>query len=439
MVFGQALPDGPVISPFVPPAQPSPRVSNGNAFTQPSSSITVRPMTYRITNRDARRLWLHTQGLAETPTGPLDLLGIIRQLGFVQLDTIRVVARAHDHILWSRNQHYRERMLNRLLAKERVVFEHFTHDASILPMAFYPLWRRQFRRLEAKIRRSGWYRRMVDSDARTAIKDRIAEEGPLSTHAFDTKRENRDEMWTRPPHKLALDYMWFAGELATSHRENFTKFYDLADRVIPNDLRSDQPTDEEQVDWLCRMALDRLGFASEGEICRFWEATDLPEVKTWTSRNPADLVGVEVESTDGAWLKALAPPDIEARLAAAPAPTSRLRILNPFDPVIRDRTRLARLFGFDYRIEIFVPAAKRRWGYYVFPLLEGDRFVGRIETRADRKSGMLTVDNLWSEPGIRWSKNRQDKLDAELGRLARFVGVPEVVWTCSRAGPEAGS
>ncbi len=389
-------------------------------------------MTYRIANRDARRLWLHTQGLAETPTGPLDVLGIIRQLGFVQLDTIRVVARAHDHILWSRNQHYREPMLNRLLAKERAVFEHFTHDASLLPMAFYPLWQRQFQRLEAKLRRSGWYRRMVDADARAAIKNRIAQEGPLSTHAFDTTRENKDEMWTRPPHKLALDYMWYAGELSTSHREKFTKFYDLTERVVPDHLRKDRRADEEQVDWLCRNALDRLGFASEGEICRFWEATDLSEVKTWTSRNPADLVRVEVETAAGAWLPAMAPSDIEARLAAAPAPTSRLRILNPFDPVIRDRTRLARLFGFDYRIEIFVPAAKRKWGYYVFPLLEGDRFIGRIETRADRKTEKLSVDNLWSEPGVRWGWKRQEKLDAELARLARFVGMTEVDWTCSQ-------
>lgn len=387
-------------------------------------------MRFQISNRDARRLWLDAQGLAETPTGSLDALGIIERLGFVQLDTIRVVARAHDHILWSRNQHYREPVLNRLLSKKRAVFEHFTHDASILPMTFYPLWQRQFRRLEAKVRRSGWHRRMLDADGRAAIKDRIAKEGPLSTHAFDTKRQDKTEMWTRPPHKLALDYMWYAGELSTSHRENFSKFYDLTERVIPDHLLSDERADEEQVDWLCRAALDRLGFGSEGDICRFWEAADLAEVKTWTARNRTASVDVEVETADGTWMPALAPPDIEARLANMPPPTSRLRILNPFDPVVRDRTRLARLFGFDYRIEIFVPAAKRKWGYYVFPLLEGERFVGRIETRADRKAGRLTVDNLWPEAGVKWSRQRQQKLEAELARLARFVGVEKVVWTC---------
>jgi uncharacterized protein len=96
--------------------------------------------------------------------------------------------------------------------------------------------------------------------------------------------------------------------------------------------------------------------------------------------------------------------------------------------VIRDRNRLTRLFGFDYRIEIFVPAAKRLWGYYVYPLLEGDRFVGRIEVKADREKGELSVHNLWHEPGVKWTDARAARLDAELARMARFIGADEVVW-----------
>ncbi len=385
-------------------------------------------MALKIANRDARRLWLDAQGLSAAPTGPVDLAGTIRKLGFVQLDTIRVVARAHDHILWSRNQNYREPMLEKCLGRDRQVFEHFTHDASVIPMDFYPMWRRQFRRLEEKVRGWEWHRGMLDEDGRNEIRARIESEGPLSTKAFDTKIVGKREMWRRPPHKLALDYMWYAGELSTSHRERFTKFYDLSDRVIPKAHREAAHADEVQVDWLCREALARLAFGTPGDIQRFWAAADLAEVKAWTEAKAGELVPVEIESVGGQWMPALAPADIEARLSAAPAPVSRLRILNPFDPVIRDRSRLTRLFGFDYRIEIFVPAAKRQWGYYVYPLLEGDRFVGRIEVKSDRQKGELSVHNLWPEPGVTWTPARQARLDAELGRLARFVGAQEVVW-----------
>ena len=386
-------------------------------------------MALRISNRDARRLWLDAQLLSAAPTGPLDLADIIRRIGFVQLDTIRVVARAHDHILWSRNQNFREPMLEKCLARDRHVFEHFTHDASLIPMDFYPMWRRQFRRLEEKVRGWEWHRGMLDEHGRAEICARIEAEGPLSTKAFDTKVEaSKRAMWRRPPHKLALDYMWYAGELSTSHRENFTKYYDLTHRVIPDHLRKAEHSDEAQVDWLCREALARLAFGTEGDVQRFWAAADLPEVKAWTAANAGQLVPVEIESSNGTWSAALALPDIEARLAAAPAPTSRLRILNPFDPVIRDRSRLTRLFGFDYRIEIFVPAAKRQWGYYVYPLLEGDRFVGRIEVKSDRDKGELSVHRLWPEPGVKWTGARQAKLEAELGRMARFVGASDVVW-----------
>ena len=396
--------------------------------------MTARP-PLRIRNRDARRLWLAAQGLAEAPTGALDLDRMIQSLGFVQLDTIQVVSRAHHHILWSRNQNYREPMLNRHLADHRKVFEHFTHDASVIPIEFYPMWQRQFRRLEAKVRKWEWHRGMLGDAGRDAIKARIRQEGPLCTKAFDTKVKGEKKMWARPPHKLALDYMWYAGELSTSLRENFTKFYDLSERVIPADLRTNETSDEVQMDWLCRGALSRMAFGSEGDIQRFWAAMDLVEVKRWTASNAAQLVPVEIEAADGSVVAALAPGDIETRLAQAPAATSRLRILNPFDPVVRDRRRLQRLFGFEYTVEMFVPAAKRQWGYYVYPLLESDRFVGRLEVKANRKSGQLCVLNLWPEPGVKWTPARAAKLDAELARMLRFIGLKEVVWASgSRTG-----
>ena len=158
---------------------------------------------------------------------------------------------------------------------------------------------------------------------------------------------------------------------------------------------------------------------------------DAGEARDWANRR--DLVPVLVEGADKVARPAFAVPDIVERLRAAPPPTSRLRTLNPFDPAIRDRARLERLFGFDYRNEMFVPASKRRWGYYVYPLLEGDRFVGRIELRADRAKGWMKVVGFWPEPGVRWSAARYTKLDAELIRFARLAKVANITWTVARA------
>jgi len=117
-------------------------------------------MIYKIFNREARNYWLSTQGLAAAPTGSLDTMSIIKQLGFVQLDTLQIVSRAHHHIIWSRNQNYREPMMNVLLAEDRQIFEHFTHDASIIPMDYLPMWKRQFRRKKEQMDQSSWFKGM---------------------------------------------------------------------------------------------------------------------------------------------------------------------------------------------------------------------------------------------------------------------------------------
>jgi uncharacterized protein YcaQ len=261
------------------------------------------------------------------------------------------------------------------------------------------------------------------------IKERIRRDGALSTHAFDTKVTGSKKMWTRPPHKLALDYMWYAGELATCHRVNFTKYYDLAERVFPKGLRDALLSDQEQVDWLCHAALERMGFGAPGDVQRYWDAASAADVRAWLSRSQAMLQPVEIETAQGPWIKGVALAGIEERLAALKPPTGRLRILNPFDPAIRDRNRLNRLFGFDYRVEMFVPAARRIWGYYVFPILEGLRFIDRIEIKADRKKSVLSVINFWPEEGMRWPASRHEKLASELERMRRFVGVERVEWT----------
>ncbi len=375
----------------------------------------------RIHNRDARRLWLTTQGLATPPTGPLDTLGIIRQLGFVQLDTIRAVSRAHHHIIWNRNQHYREPMLDDLLAAKQTIFEHFTHDASILPLEFYPYWTRQFERLQSWYDKAKNYQKILAHANLDAIMQRVEEEGPLSTHAFDSDIKGKKKMWSRPPHKVGLDYLWYAGELATSHRINFRKFYDLAHRVIDEDHFDHSISDDDQIDWLCMNALDRLGFGSHKEIKEFWDASTRKEVDDWIDGKRDALTKICYQNSDKEWIEVYAPLDIEKRISGLKSLSSQMRIINPFDPAVRDRGRLNTLFGFEYKNEIFVPAAKRKWGYYVYPLLEKDRFVGRIELKADRKKGALNIINFWEEPGVKWGTARKNKLHSELERFARLA------------------
>ncbi|HHS94798.1 MAG TPA: winged helix-turn-helix domain-containing protein, partial [Rhodobacterales bacterium] len=176
-----------------------------------------------IANRAARRLWL-AQNLIGTPLR--DPLAIIRRLGFLQIDTIRNVARAQDHILWTRAVSYREEQVWRLL-NSRDLFEHFTHDASLIPTDGLPDWTRRFHVVGELTARSSWFHSGLGQAEIRAIHDRIKAEGPLSTHAFDTKHVGPKEMWARPPHKKALDQMWYAGTLATAQREKFVKFYDL--------------------------------------------------------------------------------------------------------------------------------------------------------------------------------------------------------------------
>ena len=394
--------------------------------TKQERSGVQRVARLRIDNSTARALWLTSHGLAQTPTGALDTLQIIKDLGFIQLDTIQVVSRAHHHILWSRNQNYRENMLDPLLRSKRQVFEHFTHDASVLPMEFLPMWQRQFLRKKEQVSRSNWFGKHLDPALIAEVIRRIGEEGPLSTQNFETKISDQKTMWNRPPHKMVLDYLWYSGELATSHREGFTKFYDLAERVYPQDIP--ELSEAEQITQLCRAAIDRIGFGTIGEIRKFWEACEVHEVKDWAESDSANLVEAEVQGADGSWIKTLACADIEERIRTLKDPTSRLRILNPFDPAIRDRVRLARLFGFDYTVEMFVPAAKRKWGYYVYPLLEGNRFVGRIEAKGDRSNGTLTLTNIWTESGRLRAGKRIRKLEAELIRLAKLAGLDRVDW-----------
>ena len=375
----------------------------------------------RIPNRTARALWLNSHDLASAPVGAPPLADTLDRLGFVQLDSIRVALRAHHHILWSRDRSYRADQLHGFaFAEPRGAFEHFCHDACLLPMSAYPYWTRQFRRFEAKLSSNWWMARLPDAAGRQAVLDQIARNGPMRSADFPAPATRPKGMWERPPTKLALDWLWYTGALSTSHRVGFVKYYDLTERVIPRELREAEADDATQIDWLCRGALDRLVWATPGEIQRFWDAATTAEVRDWCARS--ELVEVEVEMADGASRAALALSGIEQRIAAVTAPGGTLRLLNPFDPAVRDRARLSRLFGFDYVNEIFKPRAQRRYGYYVYPVLERDRMIARVDLSGAKPGERLRVRGQWVEDGVRWSDARAAKLEAEVARPSRASG-----------------
>ena len=389
-------------------------------------------MVIQISNKMARRIFLAKQGLSAQPSrslGKADLLRLVEDIGFVQVDSISTVERAHNQILFSRNQTFKHEHLRQLLEEDRALFEHWTHDASIIPCAFYPYWKHRFRLKEAPIRErwAKWHGEGFDQ-AFEETYARIAEGGAILAREVKHEDHKSGGWWEWHPSKTALEFLWHTGKLAISGRENFQKIYDLSERVIPDCHREAEVSHEEFVDWACREALARLGFATHGEIAAFWALVSPEEAKAWVQANRDELEEVEIECVGGSKSRAsIAFPDLSPVSEDWPEPPGRIRVLSPFDPLIRDRNRAERLFGFRYRIEVFVPEAKREYGYYVFPLLEGDRLIGRIDMKADRKAGTLNVARLWLEPKIRASAGRMQRLDAELSRIARFAGVGEIV------------
>lgn len=392
-------------------------------------------MALSVSNIQARRLLLQLQGLSAPPRRKLDATGLahlIEALGYVQIDSINTVARAHHLILFARNQTYRPALLGRLLERDRRLFENWTHDASVIPCQFFPYWLHHFQR-QAKRLENRW-QDSHGNDYQGALEGvlaQIRESGPVMARHLGTEAPKKTGGWWEwHPSKTALEYHWRTGTLAVSRREGFQKVYDLTERVIPACHRSAESDYERFLDWACRGALQRLGLATAGEIADFWGLLSAAEAKTWCQRHLGDLVEeAEVESATGAAARRVyARPDLEAVLGALPEAPGRLRVLSPFDPLIRNRRRTEQVFNFDYRIEVFVPAAQRRYGYYVFPLLEGERFVGRIDMNHERDSNILRVRALWPEPPCRFGRGRRQALEAELERLRRFVGADCVVF-----------
>ncbi|WJS84201.1 crosslink repair DNA glycosylase YcaQ family protein [Paracoccus sp. TOH] len=390
--------------------------------------MTTRP---KLKNRDARRLFLDRHLLLRPGAGPgrgTDLEQVLTGLGFVQVDSVNTLARAHDLILWSRRGRYRPPALERLIARHRAGFEHWTHDAAVIPMRFYPMWRLKFARDEAHMQRRWptWRREGWDAEFGPVLR-RIADHGPASASDLggDEPRASAG-WWDWHPSKTALEYLWRSGRLAIRHRAGFRKVYDLAERVIPAEHLAARLDEAEIIDWAMAAALERLGFATSGELVGFFAIATADEAKRWCAAalSAGRIVEIDVEMADGSLRRSFSTPALLDQVATLPEPVSRVRLLSPFDPALRDRARAERLFGFRYRIEIFVPAEKRRYGYYVFPVMQGDRLIGRLD--AKRENGVLVVRAFWPEPGLRMGQGRLAALAAEIRRIAPLAGVEEV-------------
>lgn len=389
---------------------------------------------FRLSNARARQFFAAKHGLANTPTGPCPqarLEETISTLGLVQLDSINTVERAHHMILRARLGQYKTAQLHRALAKNRSVFEHWTHDASVLPIQQYPYWRLKFEREEKYIaeRWKTWRRPGFEEKLDDVLKH-ISDHGPCSSSDVgNEEKKTSGGWWDWHPSKTALEYLWMSGRLAVTRRVGFRKVYDLTENVIPPVHLNKRLSDDEILDWSCRSALEKLGFATSGELAAFYRIASPAEAKNWCEDKVSAglIVEVEIVGHSGKISKSFAFPDqFEEALHELPSFSPRVRILSPFDPMLRDRKRAARLFGFDYRIEIFVPEAKRKYGYYVFPVMQADKMIGRIDMKCFRPENRMEVRAFWPEKGLRQSNTRHKSLVREIERLSGFAGAQTI-------------
>ena len=274
-----------------------------------------------IPNAQARKIFLAAHGLLARPSGPAsyaDVAHTIEKLGFVQVDSINTVARAHDHILWSRLPSYRPGRAMACVARDRSVFEGWTHDAALIPAAFFPHWRHKFeadRQILAE-RWVKWGREGFEKEFEHVL-ERIAQDGALSaTDLGDGERQNGGGWWDWKPRKAALEYLWRSGELCICHRKAFSKVYELTERVIPPEFLNARTSYEESLDWSARAALDRLGFATPSDLSAFWDLFPKTALAEWAQTLPDDLIWVDVELKDRTHRPMLTHANWEERLDA---------------------------------------------------------------------------------------------------------------------------
>ncbi|HSC21654.1 MAG TPA: crosslink repair DNA glycosylase YcaQ family protein [Solirubrobacterales bacterium] len=390
---------------------------------------------FDLSAAEARQLALAAQGFARPrPRGRVDarhLRRAIDDVGLLQLDSVNVFLRSHYMPLFSRLGPYQREALDRLAwhedadgttrrARRRDLFEYWGHEASLLPVELQPLLRWRMARANSLawkgVRRIG----AEQPQLLEFVVEKIRELGPLraSELELEGRRGTPGEMWSWSEEKTALEYLFFSGQVCAARRVNFERLYDLPERVLPREvLEAPTPTEEEAQRQLLLIAAKRLGVATEPDLGDYFR---LPrtESKARVAELAEDgaLVPVAVEGwSQPAYLATERPAGLR-RAAQARA------LLTPFDSLVWARERTERLFGFRYRIEIYVPAPKRVYGYYVLPFLLGDRLVGRVDLKSDRQAGVLRVQSAFAEPDADLPHVAAE-LAAELRALSEWLGL----------------
>ncbi len=347
----------------------------------------------KLTSAKLRSIALAQQGLlnsktqaSATSSRKISVAATIAHLGYVQIDTISVIERAHHHVLWTRNKNYKPEHLDAAV-KEKKVFEYWFHAAAFLPIADY---RFALPRMNAiKSGEKHWFAD-VDKKLMRSVYHRIQTEGPLRARDFaDSKRSNTG-WWDWKPAKRALEQLFMQGDLMVVAREGFQKRYDLTERALPESIDTSKPDVAEEAQYLIDTTLRAHGFASLRSFTYLRKGKALRVAVKECLETYVDLgrvVVIQSPAGDEFYCDARLP-DKNSR------PANRVRLLSPFDNLVIQRERCRQIFEFDYQIECYVPAAKRQYGYFCLPILYKDKLVGRIDCKADRKASILQVQYL---------------------------------------------
>jgi uncharacterized protein YcaQ len=367
-----------------------------------------------------RRLAIAAQGYASRGRRgtTAEVEGSVRRLSCVQLDSISTVERSHRIALGCRIGAYPRESVSRLLGRGRLI-EYWAHEACLLPAEDWRLFRPT---MQVGGRR--WYGEIdrTHPHLREHVLDEIRSRGPLGSRHFDGAAQ-KGEMWGWKPAKRMLELLWNHGELVVAGRQGFQRLYDLPERVLqPGILDAPTPPEPERLRELVVRAVRARGALTESGVVEHWRLKGgAARIRAVVDSLVADGLLERRSVADGG-------PPVLVREGAEidrPAPTATV-LLSPFDNLLWDRTFARRVLGFDHLIEVYKPAHERRFGYYVLPLLRGDRIVGRVDLKSERASGELVVRAFHREDGIRASGALDDALDAALDRLRRVTGLETV-------------